>query len=105
MIGLLKQHKTVEEMSDSLNYFQDILSDEMFKKLFGLLLTDKGTEFDVIFSNDKKKYHFTTKLLGNHNVYNILAAIAFGYEFGITIKDLQQVVKTVHPTEHRLEQI
>ena len=65
--------------------------------------SNKGTEFDVIFSNDKKKYHFTTKLLGNHNVYNILAAIAFGYEFGITIKDLQQVVKTVHPTEHRLE--
>ena len=45
MIGLLKQHKTAEEMSDSLNYFQDILSDEMYQKLFGLLLTDRGTEF------------------------------------------------------------
>ena len=45
MIGLLKQHKTAEEMSNSLNYFQDILSDEMFKKLFGLLLTDRGSEF------------------------------------------------------------
>ena len=45
MIGLLKQHKTAEEMSNSLNYFQDILSDEMFKKSFGLLLTDRGSEF------------------------------------------------------------
>ena len=45
MIGLLKQHKTAEEMSNSLNYFQDILSDEIFKKLFGLLLTDRGSEF------------------------------------------------------------
>ena len=45
MIGLLKQHKTAEEMSNSLNYFQDILPDEMFKKLFGLLLTDRGSEF------------------------------------------------------------
>ena len=45
MIGLLKQHKTAEEMSNSLNYFQDILSDKMFKKLFGLLLTDRGSEF------------------------------------------------------------
>lgn len=45
MIGLLKQHKTAEEMSNSLNYFQNILSDEMFKKLFGLLLTDRGSEF------------------------------------------------------------
>lgn len=45
MIGLLKQHKTAEEMSNSLNYFQDILSDEMYHKLFGLLLTDRGSEF------------------------------------------------------------
>ena len=45
MISLLKQHKTAEEMSNSLNYFQDILSDDMYHKLFGLLLTDRGSEF------------------------------------------------------------
>lgn len=45
MIGLLKQHKTIEEMSESLNYFQDLLSPDMYEKLFGLLLTDRGTEF------------------------------------------------------------
>ena len=45
MIGLLKQKKNAEEMSDSLNYFQDILPDETYQKLFGLLLTDRGSEF------------------------------------------------------------
>ena len=45
MIGRLKQHKTSEEMSESLNYFQELLGDEMYKKLFGLLLTDRGPEF------------------------------------------------------------
>lgn len=45
MVGLLKTHKTAEEMSNSLNYFQDILTDEMYQKLFGLLLTDRGSEF------------------------------------------------------------
>jgi len=45
MIGLLKQKKTAEEMADSLNYFQDILPDYMYQKLFGLLLTDRGSEF------------------------------------------------------------
>ena len=45
MIGLLKQRKTAEEMSESLNYFQDILPYEMYQKLFSLLLTDRGTEF------------------------------------------------------------
>ena len=52
--------------------------------------------------NDKK-YSFETKLLGIHNVYNILASVALGYEFGISIKELQQAVKKVQPVEHRLE--
>ena len=63
----------------------------------------KGTTFKVKFKSLDKIYGFQTKLLGNHNVYNILAAIALGYEFGISIKDLQQSVKTVRPVEHRLE--
>ena len=63
----------------------------------------KGTSFDVIFKGDKKKYHFQTKLLGKHNVYNILSAIACGKEFGIEIEELQKAVLKVQPIEHRLE--
>ena len=44
-LGRLKQHKTSEEMSNSLNYFQELLGDDMYQKLFGLLLTDRGSEF------------------------------------------------------------
>jgi len=65
--------------------------------------TNKGTEFDVVFSGDKQKYHFETKLLGKHNVYNILSSIALGREFDISIKELEQGVKSVKPIEHRLE--
>ncbi len=65
--------------------------------------SNKGTNFNVLFKGDKKKYNFQTKLLGNHNVYNILAGLAFGYEFGISIEELQQAVKTVRAVEHRLE--
>ena len=65
--------------------------------------SNKGTSFDVIFKGDSKKYHFETKLLGNHNVYNILDGIACGREFGIDIEDLQKAVSTVRPVEHRLE--
>lgn len=65
--------------------------------------TYKGTSFDIIFKGDKKKYKFETKLLGKHNVYNILASVALGYEFGLSIKELQQGVKSVQPIEHRLE--
>ena len=65
--------------------------------------SSKGTTFDVVFKGDDKKYHFETKLLGDHNVYNILSAIACGKEFGIEIDDLITAVKAVKPVEHRLE--
>ena len=60
------------------------------------------TTFDVVFKGDKKKYKFETKLLGRHNVYNILSALALGFEFGIPIKDLQLAVKRAKSVEHRL---
>ena len=63
----------------------------------------KGTTFNVIFKGSKTKYEFETKLLGNHNVYNILAAIALAHEFGLTVKELQQGVEKVKPIEHRLQ--
>lgn len=66
-------------------------------------LSNEGTKFDVIFKGDKKKYPFTTKLLGQANVYNILAGIALGKEFGMTTAQLQAGVKKVKPVEHRLE--
>ena len=65
--------------------------------------SSKGTSFDVILKNDKNKYKFETKLLGNHNVYNILAGIACGIEFGIDMESLQKAVAGVRPIEHRLE--
>ena len=63
----------------------------------------KGSKFNVIFKGDKTKYPFETKLLGNHNIYNILAGIALGKEFGISIKELEQGVRKVKPVESRLE--
>lgn len=65
--------------------------------------SNKGTSFDVVFKGGNNTYNFTTKLLGNHNVYNILAGIACGIEFGIDIEDLIHAVSGVRPVEHRLE--
>ena len=65
--------------------------------------TNKGTTFDVVLKNDKKKYKFETKLLGKHNIYNILAGIACGIEFGIDMDSIIEAVKGVRQNEHRLE--
>ncbi len=65
--------------------------------------SSKGTSFEVVFKGKEEKYKFETRLLGNHNVYNILAGIACGVEFGIDIEDLIQAVRGVRAVEHRLE--
>lgn len=66
-------------------------------------LTKDGTKFNVIFKEDNTKYPFETKLLGYANVYNILAAIALGKEFGMTYEHLKAGVAKVKAVEHRLE--
>ena len=65
--------------------------------------SNKGTTFDVVLKGDNKKYPFETKLLGKHNVYNILSAIACGKEFDIEMEELAKAVQSVNPVEHRLE--
>lgn len=65
--------------------------------------SNKGTTFKIYFKSIDKSYEFQTKLLGVHNVYNILASVACGVEFGISPEDLVMAVKMVRPVEHRLE--
>ena len=66
-------------------------------------LSGKGTSFDCIFKGDKNKYSFQTKLLGKHNIYNILDGILLGHELGLSIGELQRGVSSIKTIEHRLE--
>ncbi|MDD4643706.1 MAG: UDP-N-acetylmuramoyl-tripeptide--D-alanyl-D-alanine ligase [Bacilli bacterium] len=72
-------------------------------KASDIIVSHLGTTFKVMFKGDKTKYEFETKLLGYANVYNVLAAIALGYELGIEIPQLERAVRRVKPVEHRLE--
>lgn len=65
--------------------------------------SNKGTTFNVIFKGDKKKYEFTTRLLGYNNIYNILASLALSKEFGLTVDQMKKAVLGVKSVEHRLE--
>ena len=65
--------------------------------------SNKGTTFNVVFKGDKKKYTFTTKLLGYNNIYNILASLALAKEFGLTVSQMKKAVLGVRSVEHRLE--
>jgi len=62
-----------------------------------------GTKFKVKFKRSKKEHDFTTKLLGVHNIYNILASLALAKELGLTVTEMQKSVAKIKPIEHRLE--
>lgn len=66
-------------------------------------LSHQGTTFKVKFKDDEKEYEFKTRLLGNHNVYNLLAGILLGKLLGMSIVELQRGVSKVRTIEHRLE--
>ena len=60
-----------------------------------------GTKFDVKFGEDV--HEFRTKLLGAHNVQNLLLAIGVAQHFEIRPKTMAIAAKTIEPVEHRLE--
>lgn len=62
-----------------------------------------GINFTVKFKESNETVTFETKLLGSHNIYNILEALAFAEEFEVPFSKMQQAVKKLRPTEHRLE--
>ena len=57
----------------------------------------------MTFNKTKETYTFETKLLGNNNIYNILAGIALAQYFNMSIEEIKNAVKKIKPIEHRLE--
>ncbi|MDD2376050.1 MAG: UDP-N-acetylmuramoyl-tripeptide--D-alanyl-D-alanine ligase [Clostridia bacterium] len=64
-------------------------------------MNDKGSTFTVVCSD--KKIDLETKLLGRHNIYNIVCSVAISKELGMTDIEIQKSVKKLRPIEHRLE--
>lgn len=62
----------------------------------------KGSHFKIV-KKDGSSAEFQTKLLGKHNIYNILAAVALGSELGISLEKLALAVRKTQPVKHRLE--
>lgn len=64
--------------------------------------TSDGTAFTLRFP-DGEVLDFTSRLIGKHNVLNILASVAMADKFGIERRDLVRAVKMLEPPAHRLQ--
>lgn len=64
--------------------------------------TPKGMQFEV-HENGKKILDLETKLMGNHNISNILASCAVALAWEVSLEDIRYGVKKIAPVKHRLE--
>jgi UDP-N-acetylmuramoyl-tripeptide--D-alanyl-D-alanine ligase len=72
-----------------------------------ITINKDGSHFIVEYKQDeqKKSADFKTRLLGRHNIANIIASIAVGIELHIPVKYIRYAVSTIEPVEHRLKLI
>ena len=61
-----------------------------------------GTEFTVVTPNGESE-RFQMRLIGAHNVINVMGAIAVANTLGIDLKDLLIPVRRIQPVEHRMQ--
>ncbi|WP_272481769.1 glutamate ligase domain-containing protein, partial [Rhodothermus marinus] len=65
-------------------------------------LRAEGTRF-VVRDETGTEQVFQTRLLGRHNVLNILLALAVGRIFGLRLRQMAHAVAQLRPVEHRLQ--
>lgn len=69
-----------------------------------LQLSQLGTEFDVT-APDGGTETFQTRLVGEHNVINIVGAIALAHTLGISLRELKVPVRRLQPIPHRMQML
>jgi len=72
-----------------------------FYKASDVHLDKKGTHFTCT-TNDKEQVAMTTRLLGAHNIGNMLGSIAISGDLGIDLKRLNTLLYDIEPVKHRL---
>ena len=66
--------------------------------------TPEGAHFEVE-DDTGQRLPFRTRLLGRHNVLNILLGVAIGRQLGLRLRQIAHAVARVEPVEHRLQLI
>ncbi|MCR5691451.1 MAG: UDP-N-acetylmuramoyl-tripeptide--D-alanyl-D-alanine ligase [Eubacterium sp.] len=73
-------------------------------KASDISLSQLGTEF-VVTTPEGQSEKFQMRLVGEHNVINVVGAIAIAHKMGIDLKDLRVPVRRIQPVAHRLQMI
>jgi UDP-N-acetylmuramoyl-tripeptide--D-alanyl-D-alanine ligase len=76
------------------------LSSDLYAE--NIVMSAGGLSFDIVMSQDER-FACCTKLLGRHNVENILLAVAVARELGVSWNAIQDGIVTLQAPPHRLQ--
>lgn len=66
-----------------------------------IIINESGTSFTL---HTKKGFcKCSTRLVGRHNIENILLAVSVAIELNLTLKEIQKAIQLLEPISHRLE--
>lgn len=94
-MGALENVKVKKSLFGTNNDKADIFA-------WNIKYSSEGTSFEVR-DNKGNQIECNTKLLGKHNVDNILAAISVALELGMTFEEIKNGIQKLEPVEHRLQ--
>lgn len=101
-------NKIVKELCNKTNLvnkeYVKINDKKAFVTASNLKVTSSGSSFDLIIKG-KESVECKTKLLGEHNIENILMAVALSYKLGVALPQIVKALKGLNAIPHRLELI
>lgn len=65
-------------------------------------LSQLGTEFTVTAPNGESEA-FSMRLIGEHNIINVVGAIAVAHSLGVSLRELKVPVRRLQPVAHRMQ--
>lgn len=68
-----------------------------------ICVSENGSEFDIVIGEDV--FHARTKILGIHNVQNIMLAVAMAYKLGVEMPFMLNAIENLEPVAHRQQLI
>lgn len=95
--------KLSKDLYDNINcekYSTSINSKEGKFFVENVSVSGSGSKFDLIV--DGQKIECETILLGEHNISNILLAVAVAYDLGVGLEDIKRAISKLTPPAHRL---
>ena len=101
-------NEVVRKLYDKTNLlnkrYVSLTDQNAFVSAKNIKVNKEGSEFDLMI-NGNKAVKVNTILLGEHNIQNILMAVAMSVELGLTVEEIKTGIKMLVSVPHRLELI